>query len=216
MPSPISLRAWIDTIEMSAVGAWAFDAPWEITSNAEPIIDEIISDLSGSDWVVDGFIAVHKTAVIETGAVIKSPAVIGPNCFVAANVYLRGGVWLQRGCTIGPSCEIKSTFVFEDATIAHLSFVGDSLIGAGVNVEAGAVVANHRNEKDDPRIKIAHLDTIIDTGTTKFGALIGDHVKIGANAVIAPGALLAPGSLVDRLGLIDQSPKKKARISILS
>ena len=210
------MRDWIDQFEISDLGPWAFSPPWEVTAKAEPIIDDVINTLHKDDWIIDNFIAVHKTAVIETGAILKPPVVIGPNCFVAAFAYLRGGVWLQQDCTIGPSCEVKSSFLFKDASIAHLNFIGDSIIGADVNIEAGVIIANHRNELDDPRIKIEHRGQIIDTCATKFGALIGDRAKIGANAVIAPGALLAPNSITARMAHVDQSPSKKAPIGILS
>ncbi len=36
----------------------------------------------------------------------------------------------------------------------------------------------------------------IDTGLTKFGAVVGDDVEIGCNAVTSPGVLLGPGSWV--------------------
>jgi acetyltransferase-like isoleucine patch superfamily enzyme len=38
----------------------------------------------------------------------------------------------------------------------------------------------------------------------KFGALIGDHCRIGANAVLSPGTILKPGTVVPRLALVDQ------------
>ena len=41
------------------------------------------------------------------------------------------------------------------------------------------------------------------TGCDKFGALLGDHCRIGANAVLAPGAILAPASVVGRAQLFD-------------
>jgi acetyltransferase-like isoleucine patch superfamily enzyme len=74
-----------------------------------------------------------------------------------------------------------------------------------VNVEAGAMIANYRNERADKRIRIRVEGQEIDTGVDKFGALIGDHARIGANAVIAPGAILRPGAIVKRLSLVDQS-----------
>jgi acetyltransferase-like isoleucine patch superfamily enzyme len=44
---------------------------------------------------------------------------------------------------------------------------------------------------------------------SKFGALIGDHCRIGANAVLAPGALLAPGTVVGRTQLVDQESQAR-------
>ena len=181
---------------------------WTLTSDAEAIITRMIDALSANDcddYEINGGWAIHRSATVEGGATLKPPVIIGPNVLVASNAYLRGGVFIDQGGIIGPGCEVKSTFMFEGSKIAHLSFVGDTLIGSRANIEAGAMVANYRNERDNKRILIRYNTKIIDTGIDKFGALIGDNVRIGANAVIAPGALLAPESVVARLTLIDQS-----------
>jgi UDP-N-acetylglucosamine diphosphorylase / glucose-1-phosphate thymidylyltransferase / UDP-N-acetylgalactosamine diphosphorylase / glucosamine-1-phosphate N-acetyltransferase / galactosamine-1-phosphate N-acetyltransferase len=157
-------------------------------------------------YALGGDKAVHASATVEGGAVIKGPAILGPRSFVAAGAYLRGGVFLGEDCIVGPACEVKTTIMFRGSKIAHLSFVGDSIIGTGVNIEAGAIVANYRNEMDDKRIRIMWRENIIDTGVEKFGALIGDHARIGANAVVAPGALIEPHFRLARLGKLDQHP----------
>ena len=82
--------------------------------------------------------------------------------------------------------------------------MGDSLIGADVNLEAGAVLANHFNERADKLIRVLADGKIVETGSVKFGALIGDGSRIGANAVTVPGTVLLPGSIVGRLQLLDQ------------
>ena len=75
-----------------------------------------------------------------------------------------------------------------------------------MNLEAGSIVANYRNELEDKAIRIAFDGGVIETGVRKFGALLGDGVRVGANAVIAPGAILAPGSRLARMALLDQHP----------
>ena len=191
------------------VAAWAqspfaeIDLPWIATQQAETFIQAAISGLDDAYHIANA-IAVHRSATIENGAVVKGPAIIGPGCFVAANAYLRGGVYLAGNCIVGPAAELKTSFMFPGSKLAHLNFVGDSILGSGVNVEAGAMIANYRNEMADKRIRIHHEGRVIDTGVDKFGALVGDDSRIGANAVIAPGALLAPSSRIGRLELVDQ------------
>ncbi|HWA01779.1 MAG TPA: hypothetical protein VG841_15835 [Caulobacterales bacterium] len=201
MPGPIRLRDYVDRIDTTALSDLAQRAPWEITSSADAIVRALLGPCGGEYAVFDG-VAVHHTALIEPGAALKPPVLIGPYCFVASTALLRGGCWLESRVIIGPACELKSSFVFEGAKLAHLNFVGDSVLGSDVNVEAGAMIANYRNEKADKRIRIGEIDT----GVDKFGALVGDGSRIGANAVIAPGALLAPRSIVARLALVDQAP----------
>jgi bifunctional N-acetylglucosamine-1-phosphate-uridyltransferase/glucosamine-1-phosphate-acetyltransferase GlmU-like protein len=96
--------------------------------------------------------------------------------------------------------------MFSGAKIAHVSFVGDSIIGSRANIEAGAIVANYRNELEDKLIRIRWNGQVIETGVDKFGALIGDDARVGANAVIAPGALLDKKTVVRRASLLDQFP----------
>ena len=106
--------------------------------------------------------------------------------------------------TVGPHSEVKASLIFEGSVAAHRNYVGDSIIGQDVNLEAGAVLANHFNERADKRIFVRVGGQAAATGLTKFGAVLGDRTRIGANAVTTPGTLLPPGSVVPRLGLVDQ------------
>jgi NDP-sugar pyrophosphorylase family protein len=193
------------------VTAWAAspfggtdDAPWAATAEAPDRIRLALNQL-GPEFVVSDEVAIHHSATIEVGAVIKGPAWIGPKCFIAAGAYLRGGVFLEAECVVGPGAELKASFMFRGAKLAHFNFVGDSILGERVNLEAGVVIANYRNEFDGRPIRIRTGAGVIETGVTKFGALVGDDVRVGANAVIAPGAIIERGGCVPRLALIDQS-----------
>ena len=180
-------------------------APWHIIQTAEDLISKAIARLE-PDYLIDNEFAIHPSATIESGVILKGPGIVGPRCFVASGSYLRGGVFLSENCIVGPGSELKTSFMFSSSKIAHLNFVGDSVIGSGVNIEAGAIIANYRNELDDHTIRILFQGESINTGVSKFGSLIGDKARIGANAVVAPGALIAPGGKVGRLQLLDQYP----------
>lgn len=179
--------------------------PWEITQYMASIIFKKIQELNPDDFTVTGGIATHKTAIIEKGAILKEPLIISENCFVASHAYLRGGVFLGKGTRIGPGCEIKSSIIGEFSATAHFNFIGDSLIGDHVNFEAGALIANHYNERSDKSIWIQVNGMRTNTGAIKFGGLVGDHSKIGANAVLSPGTILPHGSVVKRLELLEQN-----------
>ena len=180
-------------------------APWAMTGGLPKILEHMIRSL-GTGYVLKDGMAIHSTAGIETGAVLKGPIVIGSHCFVGAHAYLRGGVFLGAGSVVGPGCEVKTSVMMAKSVLAHFNFVGDSIIGRGVNFEAGAVIANHYNERADKRIRVVDAKgTIMDTGTEKFGALVGDGCRVGANAVLSPGTLLRPTSIVKRLKLVEQT-----------
>ena len=108
----------------------------------------------------------------------------------------------------GVSCDIlvKTSVLLEGCSIAHFNFVGDSIVGHDVNIEAGAILCNHYNEREDDTVYV-HVDRQrISTGLHKFGSLVGDGCRIGANAVLSPGTLLKPRTIVRRLELVEQDP----------
>ena len=178
--------------------------PWEITQNLTVIIEALISKLH-QDFDINNGIAIHKTAKIETGAVLKAPIIISEKCFVAATSYLRGGVFLGNSSIVGPGCEVKTSIVFHQSVIAHLNFVGDSIVGSDVNFEAGSLTANHYNERVWKDIDTVYKGQLIQTNCNRFGSIIGDHARIGANAVLAPGTLLNPNGIVERLTFFNPS-----------
>ncbi len=180
-----------------------YQTPWAITAQAAGLVSRMLATLNG-EFVIRNQIAIHREAVLEEGVVLKPPVVISKGCFIAAHAYVRGGVFLAENVTIGPGGEVKSSFIFQNSALAHFNFVGDSLLGANVNLEAGAVLANHFNERTDKLIRVLVDGKIVETGSVKFGALIGDGSRIGANAVTSPGTVLLPGSIVGRLQLLDQ------------
>ena len=182
------------------------DAPWQIPPMLAAYLESVIPTLPET-YHVEGNVALHQHATVEQGVILKGPILIHENCFVGAHAYLRGGVLLGAHTRIGPGCEIKSSLIGGNSSIAHFNFIGDSLIGNDVNMEAGALTANHYNERMDKRIFVCIDGLPIDTGCTKFGALIGDRSRIGANAVLSPGTILPPDSVVKRLELVEQNPE---------
>jgi UDP-N-acetylglucosamine diphosphorylase / glucose-1-phosphate thymidylyltransferase / UDP-N-acetylgalactosamine diphosphorylase / glucosamine-1-phosphate N-acetyltransferase / galactosamine-1-phosphate N-acetyltransferase len=178
---------------------------WFILNDITAIIDDIISKgILLSEYKIENNIAIHESATIEKGVTLKGPIVIGKGCFIGAHAYLRGGVFLDHNVSIGPSCEIKSSIIHSGSSIAHFNFIGNSIIGHHVNFEAGSITANYHNDKNDKRIFVKINDEIIETGVNKFGALVGDGCKIGANAVLSPGTILNPNTIIKRLALVEQ------------
>jgi NDP-sugar pyrophosphorylase family protein len=177
--------------------------PWNITDNLKEIIEKTILTLDDNYTIKDN-VAIHKTATIENGVTIKSPAIIGENCYVGAHAYFREGVYLGNSVKIGPGCEIKNSIICSFTAVAHFNYIGNSIIGSNINFEAGSIAANHYNERVIKKISVLHNDEIIETGSEKFGSLVGDNSKIGANAVLSPGTILKKNTIVKRLELIEQ------------
>lgn len=199
----IRLADYIAYFSDSVLAPWAALTPWALATQAPAVVRQLLAELPADEYVIQDEIAIHRTATVEAGALLKPPLIIGAHCFIASGSLLRGGCWLDEHCIIGPGAELKTSFMFSGSKLAHFNFVGDSVLGHGINLEAGSIVANYRNERDDKEVRVRVDGTLQRTGCDKFGALLGDQCRIGANAVLAPGAVLKPGSVVGRGQVFD-------------
>lgn len=135
----------------------------------------------------------HNT-IVENGATVKGPAWIGNNCQIRSGCYIRENVIVGDGVVLGNSCEFKNCIIFNEAEIPHFTYVGDSVLGYKAHLGAGVIISNFRLDRKE--VSIRTEEEIIPTGLRKFGAIIGDHVEIGCNAVISPGSIIGRNSLI--------------------
>jgi bifunctional N-acetylglucosamine-1-phosphate-uridyltransferase/glucosamine-1-phosphate-acetyltransferase GlmU-like protein len=114
--------------------------------------------------------------------------------YVHPSVKIRGNVIVGEGCVLGNSCEFKNCLLMDSVQVPHFNYVGDSILGNGVHLGAGAILSNFRL---DQQPIVLHLpDLTVETGLRKFGAILGDRAEVGCNAVLQPGTLLGPRALV--------------------
>ncbi|MEX0587331.1 MAG: DapH/DapD/GlmU-related protein [Patescibacteria group bacterium] len=142
-------------------------------------------------------VAIGAGTVIFPGAYIGEGVIIGRNCRIGQNATLRGPLILFDDCVVGPAGEVVHSIFFPGARAAHKNFIGDSLIGSRANLGAGSETANWK--LDGSEIGFWVGEERVQTGLTKFGAVIGDGSSIGGNSVFQPGALLGKNSRVGPL-----------------
>ncbi|MDQ7779173.1 MAG: glucose-1-phosphate thymidylyltransferase [Planctomycetota bacterium] len=148
----------------------------------------------GGAVLFDGGIVIGPGTVIEPGALIKGPTVIGERTEVRQGAYVRGGCIFGDRCVVGHATEVKDSVFLDDAKAGHFAYVGDSVLGNGVNLGAGTKLANLKIIDAPVRL---HIDGgLHDTGLRKFGAILGDGCELGCNSVTSPGTVLGKGSLV--------------------
>ncbi len=142
--------------------------------------------------VIEGMIHLGEGTRILPGVYIEGNVVIGAGCKIGPNCYVRGNTSIGDGCHIGQSVEIKNCMILAKSSIGHLSYVGDSVLGTGVNFGAGTTTSNFRHDGKNHRTAVDGV--LIDTGRRKFGAIIGDGVHTGIHTSIYPGRQLWPGT----------------------
>ncbi|HMN35205.1 MAG TPA: bifunctional UDP-N-acetylglucosamine diphosphorylase/glucosamine-1-phosphate N-acetyltransferase GlmU [Chiayiivirga sp.] len=113
------------------------------------------------------------------GVVCAANARIGPYA------RLRPGTDLADGAHVGNFVELKKTRLGPGSKANHLSYLGDALVGARVNIGAGTITCNY-------------------DGVNKSQTIIGDDAFIGSNsALVAPvevgeGATLGAGTVLTK------------------
>lgn len=171
---------------------------WDVLPNIAAYIAEIIKPERYSPTDQASFIGeqvfIGADTVIEPNVIIKGPAIIGAHCTIAAGAYIREHVIVADNAVVGHTSELKNCILMEHASAPHFSYVGDSILGQQAHLGAGVKVSNFK--LDHSKISLNINDQKIETNLRKFGAIIGDEVEIGCNAVLNPGTLIGPRTTV--------------------
>ncbi|MEH2039453.1 bifunctional UDP-N-acetylglucosamine diphosphorylase/glucosamine-1-phosphate N-acetyltransferase GlmU [Nostoc sp.] len=112
-----------------------------------------------------------ENVTVQYSVVINSTVQAGSR--IGPYTHLRGQVQVGTGCRVGNFVELKNTQLGDRTNAAHLSYIGDTVVGNQVNIGAGTITANY-------------------DGVKKHRTKIGDRTKTGANSV-----LVAPLTLGD-------------------
>jgi NDP-sugar pyrophosphorylase family protein len=166
----------------------------------QSIVSEIQGEVMDGAYLLGEKIHIGPGSVVEPGALIKSPTYIGANTQVRHGAYVRGSVLVGDNCVVGHTTEVKNAIFLSGAQAGHFAYVGDSILGNRVNLGAGTKLANVKLNHTNVAVKVA--EQAYDTGLRKLGAIVGDRVQIGCNAVSNPGTLLGPDCMAYALSLL--------------
>ncbi|MBO5287311.1 MAG: UDP-N-acetylglucosamine pyrophosphorylase [Clostridia bacterium] len=174
---------------------------WEILPHIGEIIRTIGLTLSSEEYEkYPDDVWISRGARVNSSAEIKGPCIICQGAEIRHCAFVRGNVIIGRGTVIGNSTEVKNSIIFDKVQLPHYNYVGDSIIGYGSHLGAGAIISNVRGDKSECKIKIK--GEIIDTGLRKLGAFIGEGVEIGCNSVINPASVIGKDARVYPLSLV--------------
>ena len=155
---------------------------------------------------------IARGARIEAHTVIDG-ADVGPDCVVGPFARLRPGTVLGGHARVGNFVEIKAARVGVDTKINHLSYIGDAVIGQGVNIGAGVITCNYDGARK-------HRTVIGDRAFIGSDTQLVAPVAIGADATIGAGSTVTKDAPAGELTLSRaaqktvsgwQRPRKQAR-----
>jgi UDP-N-acetylglucosamine diphosphorylase/glucosamine-1-phosphate N-acetyltransferase len=167
--------------------------PWDILNANERLLDEMKPEMKGDvepHAVLKGPVSIGKGTLVMSGSYIEGPVIIGEGCRIGPNCHIRPRTSIGDGCKVGNAVEIKNCVIGDRVSIGHLSYFGDSVLGNGINIGAGTIVANLRH--DNESVKMFVRDAKVDTERRKLGVVIGDGVHTGIKTSIYPGRKIWP------------------------
>jgi bifunctional UDP-N-acetylglucosamine pyrophosphorylase/glucosamine-1-phosphate N-acetyltransferase len=144
----------------------------------------------GRDVVVEPGVFFGPGVAVGEGAWIKAfshleGATVAPGAQVGPFARLRRGARLDTGAQVGNFVEVKNATLGEGAKAMHLTYLGDSTVGAGANIGAGTITCNYDG--------FAKHRTEIGPG-----AFIGSNTSLVAPVAVGPNSFVGAGSTITK------------------
>ena len=216
----LSPRAFLDRTTTFAAPIFDdIESPWQALPLCAAFDDALVAaPPAGYEHLSDSVIA-HREARISPKAELLGPAVIGKGAEIGPFAYIRASVIVGDFAVVGNSTVLKNCILFDNAQAPHFNYVGDSIMGHFSHIGAGAILSNQRSDKAEVVVR-GPGGIALRTGLLKFGAVLGDRVEIGCNAVCFPGTLVGRDSMVYPLcpvrGIVPASSVIKAEGRIVA
>lgn len=144
-----------------------------------------------------GSIYIGERVNIQPHTLVKGP------CYVGDGSILTGGR-IREGTSIGPVCrvggEVEGAIFLGYSNKYHEGFLGHAYVGEWVNL--GALTTNSDLKNNYSTVKVLVNQTLVDSGLTKVGSFIGDHVKTGIGTLLNTGISLGFASNVFGGGML--------------
>ena len=114
---------------------------------------------------------------------VLTDSVVGADSAVGPFAHLRGHASVAARARVGNFVELKKTVLGEGSKAMHLAYLGDAIIGTGVNIGAGTITCNY----DGTRKQVT---------TIGDGAFIGSDSQLIAPVTVGEGAYVGTGTTV--------------------
>jgi len=161
----------------------------------ERLMEKGVTIVDPSTTVIGPDVAIGEDSIIYPNTVIENGVKIGRNCRIGPFARIRPGVELADDVEVGNFVELVRTKVGAKTKIKHHTYLGDTVVGADVNIGAGTITANF--DGVDKNTTVIGDRVFIGVGSILIAPLkIGKGACVGAGCVIPKMRHVAPGSTV--------------------
>jgi len=150
----------------------------------------------GKNVVINPYVVIGKKVKIGNNVIINSfshleECKIENKVDIGPYARIRPGAVLENGSRVGNFVEIKKSTIGKKSKVNHLSYIGDSEIGNGVNIGAGTITCNY-------------------DGIKKSKTKIKDNVFIGSNSSLVAPVTINKNSIVGAGSVITKNVKQSS------
>lgn len=138
--------------------------------------------------VTTGPIIIDRDVRITSFSFLQGPLYVGYGTHID-NARITGGCVIGNVCRIGG--EIENSIIGDFTNKHHEGFLGHSILGRWVNLGALTTTSDLKNNYGVVKIQVDSHS--INTGTIKFGSMIGDFTKIGIGTMLNTGTIIDVG-----------------------
>ncbi|MCA9407670.1 MAG: NTP transferase domain-containing protein [Candidatus Omnitrophica bacterium] len=138
---------------------------------------------------IDGGVKIGEDTVIRPFTVIEKDVTIGKKCAVGPFCRIRSGSKIADHVQLGNFTEVSRSKVGPNTIMKHFGYLGDSLVGANVNIGAGAVTANYDGQAKN-------VTKISDGAFVGSDSVLIAPVRVGKNAYIGAGSVVTKGKSI--------------------
>jgi len=187
-------------------GEWhAVKYPWHVLQMMNYLLGTMVPKIDKSakiakSAVIRGDVFIGPRTVVYEGAVIQGPTYISEDCVIGNNTLVRESM-LGKKCVIGFGSEVTRSYLNHDVW-THSTYIGDSIIDHNVSFGAGTVIGNLRFDEGPVFITIQKDRT--NSGTNKFGSVVGCGARFGINSCTNPGVKVGQNTFVGGNVLVDK------------
>lgn len=147
------------------------------------MLDSGVTVVDPATTYIEMSVKIGEDTVIFPFTVIEKNVIIGKNCHIGPFCHLREGTVVEDNVELGNFVELVRSKIGKASKAKHLSYLGDTFIGRGVNIGAGTVVANFDGRRKNKTV----IESKAFIGS---GSILIAPVKIGRGATTGAGAVV--------------------------
>jgi bifunctional UDP-N-acetylglucosamine pyrophosphorylase/glucosamine-1-phosphate N-acetyltransferase len=161
----------------------------------EPFTQLLGTTRVGEGCLIRSYSVLENTTVadkvtVRQGCIVEDSS-IGPGAILGPYAHLRPESIVEEDAHVGNFVELKKTRLGQGSKAGHLTYLGDAVIGKGVNIGAGTIVCNY-------------------DGARKHQTSIGDGVFIGSDSVLVAPLSIGSGAYVAAASCITETVPENA------